>query len=560
MSKEQIILGINGYSRRVHDASACIVVNGNLVAMAEEERFTRRKKAFGEVPHNAIAFCLDRAGITVDQVDSIAIGWNFDKVFGNIGAKPPTRDELIDLYLPSDRFKYSKRPELEMVSHHLAHAASAYYLSGFPESLVLVIDGQGETQSTSVFTAKGKGVSLIREFGVTDSLGFFYEAVSEYVGLSRLDVGKTMGLASYGSPIYEFGLFRLVEGGYSVDLIPPAQREMDLQQEVTRLWRDYLEGKFGPANRVDLAYDSTRARFKREVSFGDTYKNVTASAQKALEDVVRHLITLYAAEYQMKNLCIAGGVGLNCSMNGVIARDGIVADFFVPPFSNDAGVSVGAALYLSDQKPTTRLESASLGPEFSNDAIVTTLKSLGIDYRSVDDIGSYVAKLLAEDKIVDWFQGKMEAGPRALGNRSILGNPTNRATHHRLNEIKNREPWRPLAPSFLAEDLANYMQDSSDSPFMLRAFLTRPNKVSEIPAAVHIDGTSRAQTVTERTSPLYYRLIKDFKHISGIPAVMNTSFNLEYEPIVCSPHDAIRTFYSSSADYLAIGDALISKR
>ncbi len=560
MGKEQVILGINGYSRRTHNASACIVINGELVAMAEEERFSRRKNAFGEVPHHAIAFCLDKTGISVDEVESIAVGWNFDKVFGNIGSRPPTKDDLLDLYLPKDRFKYSKRPELEMVPHHMAHAASAYYLSGMPESLILVIDGQGETQSTSVFIGKGKDISLIKEFGVTDSLGYFYEAVSEYVGLSRLDAGKTMGLASYGNPRYRFGLFEMGSSGYLVNMGQPVQTEMDLQQEVTNSWRNYLENTFGPRNRGQLVYDPATTRFKREISFNESYKDIAASAQKTLEAVIRHLITLYSGEYQMSNLCIAGGVGLNCSMNGAIAREEIVRDLFVPPFSDDAGVSVGAALYLSDQKPSSRLESASLGPEFSNEAIIATLELLGINYRLVDDIGSIVAKLLAEDKIVDWFQGRMEAGPRALGNRSILGNPANRTTHDRLNVIKNRESWRPLAPSFLAEGLADYMIHPSDSPFMLRAFIVRSDRVDEIPAAVHIDGTSRAQTVTEKDNPLYYRLIRDFQRISGIPAVMNTSFNLDFEPIVCSPHDAIRTFYSSGADYLAIGDALISKK
>lgn len=560
MSKEQIILGVNGYSRRTHDASACLVVNGNLVAMAEEERFSRRKNAFGEVPHNAIAFCLDKAGIGVDDIEAVAVGWDLDKVLNNIGSKPPTRDELIDLYLPKNRFQYSKRPNLEMVPHHLAHAASAYYLSGMPESLVLVIDGQGETQSTSVFVGKGENLSLIKEFGVTDSLGYFYEAVSEYVGLSRLDAGKTMGLASYGSPRHRFGLFEMDTSGYSINMDQPVQTEMDLQQEVTRLWRDYLENTFGPRNREQLIYDPTAAKFKREVGFGEIYKDVAASAQKTLEAVARHLITMYTSEYQMDNLCIAGGVGLNCSMNGVIVREGLVKDLFVPPFTNDAGVSAGAALYLSDEKPSTRLESASLGPEFSNDAILRLLKSLGINYQLPDDISSEAALLLSQDSVIDWFQGRMESGPRALGNRSILAHPGLRSNHDRLNAIKNREVWRPLAPSFLSEGMPDYMQDCSNSPFMLRAFLAKADKRAAIPAAVHIDGTSRAQTVTDKANPLYYRLIKQFQILTGLPAVMNTSFNLEFEPIVCSPHDAIRTFFSSGADYLAMGDALISKK
>lgn len=560
MSKEQVILGINGYSKRIHDASASLVIGGELVAMAEEERFSRRKHAYGELPHHSIAFCLEQGGISIDEVDCVAVGWDFDQVFENIGIRPPTKDDFLNLYLPPDRFKYSRRPTLELVPHHLAHAASAYYLSGFNESLVLIIDGQGERQSTSVYTARGDDITLVREFRVSDSLGYFYEAVSEYVGLSRLDAGKTMGLASYGTPRYEFDLFKLDDDGYSVNMAQPQQREMDLNVEIVGSWIDFLQKKFGPRNKSNLVYDSTKARFRKEVVLDSHYKDIAASAQKTLEAIVEHLIRLYATKYRTSNVCVAGGVGLNCSLNGVVARGGVVSDLFVPPFSGDAGVSAGAALYLSDKKPTTKLESASLGPEFSNEVIVATLKSLGVNYRLIDDIGGYVARLLAEDKIVDWFQGRMEAGPRALGNRSVLGNPMNRNTHDRLNAIKNRETWRPLAPSFLVEGLADYMLYPSDSPFMLRAFLARPEKAIEIPAAVHVDGTSRAQTVNHKNNPLYRRLIDEFRRLCGVPAVMNTSFNLEYEPIVCAPHDAIRTFFSSGADYLAIGDVLIGKR
>lgn len=559
MSKEQFVLGIQGYSKRTHSASAALLRDGELVAMAEEERFSRRKNASGEVPHSSIAFCLDKAGISADEVDTITIGWDFDKVFGNMGTKPPSKDDLIDLYLPSNRFRHSKKPRLEVVPHHLAHAASAYYLSGFSDSLVLVVDGQGETQSTSVFSAKGKDISLIKEFPVTDSLGYFYEAVSEYVGLSHLDAGKTMGLASYGIPRYKFDLIKIQENGYSIDIPQPSQREMDLWQEVTSDWRDYLESQFGSRNKEALIYNPNTARFRKEVQFDDRYKDVAASAQRTLEAVVRHLIISYMGDSQGRNLCIGGGVGLNCSMNGVIAREGLVNDLFVPPFSNDAGVAVGSALYVSDKKPNSRLMSASLGPEFSNQVILDTLKTLGIDYKLVDDISVVVAKLLAENKVVDWFQGQMEVGPRALGNRSIVANPMYRSNHDRLNSIKNRENWRPLAPSFLADRIGDYMQDPSDSPFMLRAFLVNPNRADDIPAAIHIDGTSRAQTVTPENNALYHRLITEFEARTGVPAVMNTSFNLEYEPIVCSPHDAIRTFFSSGADHLAMGEFLISK-
>jgi carbamoyltransferase len=560
MGKEQVILGVQGFSRRTHNASAAILVDGQLVAMAEEERFSRRKNAFGEVPHNSMAFCLKQAGVTIDDVDGIALGWDFNQVFRQIGAQPPSEEALQDLYLPKDRFKHSKKPEITMFPHHQAHAASSYYLSGFDRALIMVVDGQGESQATSIFLGKGPSFELVKEFGVTDSLGYFYEGVSEYVGLTRLDAGKTMGLASYGRPNSNFSLLRLTDDGYNVQIDQPQQREMDLQGEVTRGWTEFLKKEFGDPNRAEFVFDDVAARFVKQLDFDQRYKDVASSGQKALELVAHHLVNTYARRLNQQNLCIAGGVGLNCSMNGSLARSGLVKDVFIPPFSNDAGVSVGAALLLSDKKPTKRLDTASLGPEFTNQAIAETLNKLGITYTSPADISTEVAKLIADNNIVDWFQGRMEVGPRALGNRSTLGNPANKETHTKLNEVKNREQWRPLAPSFLAEALSGYVTDSGDSPFMLKAFTANERMGRDMPAAVHVDGTTRAQTVTAEANPAYYRMIKQFENQTGMPAVMNTSFNLDDEPIVCSPYNAVRTFFASGADYLAIGDMLVSKK
>lgn len=557
MNKE-VILGINGYSKRVHDASACITVDGNLITMAEEERFTRRKNAFGQVPHNAIASCLNTAGLNVDDIDTIAVGWDFNRIFSNMGRRGPSKDELVNLYLPKDIFRYSKRPDLEMVPHHLAHASSSYYLSGLNESMIVVMDGQGESQSTTIFSAKDAEIKQVESFPVTDSLGYFYEAVSEYVGLSRLDPGKTMGLASYGDPRLSFDLISETPNGYRVGLDQPMQTEMDLQQEITGTWLKILEEVFGDKNERVLVFDRVKSRFERLTRFSQYYKDIAASAQKTLEGIVFHLIDTFCSSAS-QNLCLAGGVGLNCTMNGAIARRPDVKELFVPPFTNDSGVSVGAALYVSDKKPSSPLETAALGPSYSNDEVSRVLDKFGIQYVLSDDIGRKIAELLAGNKIAAWFQGRMEAGPRALGNRSILGNPINPETHQRLNEIKNREQWRPLAPSFLADRLGEYMIDPSNSPFMLRAFLVKPGMSGRIPAAVHVDGTSRAQTVKQEVNPEFHRAITEFERLTGVPAIMNTSFNLDDEPIVNSPTDALRTFFSSSADYLAMGNALISK-
>jgi carbamoyltransferase len=560
MSKEQVILGLQGFSKRTHNASACVVIDGQLVAMAEEERFSRRKNAFGEVPYNAMAASLRQANRTIEDVDGIALGWDYNKVFNQLGVTPPSQSDLHNLYLPNDRFPTSKRPEIVMYPHHQAHAASSYYLSGFDDSLVLVVDGQGESQSTSIFSARGDKIDLIEEFPVTDSLGYFYEAISEYVGLTRLDAGKTMGLASFGNPKHPLSLLKLTEGGYAVDIKPLKQTEMDLQGEVTKAWTDFLKKSFGASNSGKFSFDTGYARFIKELDFDQKYKDVAASGQNLLEEVALHLVSTYAPKYQHQNLSIAGGVGLNCSMNGFLAREGVVSDLFVPPFTNDAGVSVGAALLMSDKKPHTRLRSASLGPEFSNQQIYQTLNTLGVRAKAVDNISETVANLVAGNQIVDWFQGRMEAGPRALGNRSIIANPALIETHSRLNSVKNRENWRPLAPSILSSRLPDLVQDSADSPFMLRAFIASQRMAEMMPSAVHIDGTTRAQTVTSETNNLYFAMIEQFEKITGIPGVMNTSFNMDDEPIVCSPQNAVRTFFSSQADYLAIGDFLVAKR
>lgn len=555
---EQIVLGINGFSTRVHDASASVVKNGELLAMSEEERFIRQKHAFGKPPHHAIASSLETAGITLDDVDVVAVGWDFTTVFSNIHKQGPTKEQLLNLYFPPERFTYSKVPEIEMVPHHLAHASSAYYLSGSESSLALVVDGQGESQATSIFDGNKDELRLEQEFPITDSLGYFYEAVSEYVGLSRLDAGKTMGLASYGNPVYSFDLLRETEEGYKVDIASPVQKEMDLQQEVTGEWVAYLERVFGEKNIPQIVFDGTTSRFKKQTEFPQKFKDIAASAQDTLNQTVIRLLKMHSNANTV-DISIAGGVGLNCTMNGVLEQQDFISDVFIPPFANDAGVSVGAALYLSDTKPTKRLDSAALGPEYSNEVIGETLKKFGIKYSSEDDIAKKVALLLSHGKTVGWFQGRMEAGPRALGNRSILGDPRQTSMHTKLNQIKRRENWRPLAPSILAEKTGQLMTSGKESPFMLKAYQALPIAAEIMPAAVHVDQSSRVQTVSERVNPLYYRMIKEFESLTGVPAVMNTSFNLDDEPIVCTPTDAVRTFFSSGIDHLAIGDYFVSK-
>ncbi|MCL5409998.1 MAG: hypothetical protein M1607_04025 [Patescibacteria group bacterium] len=559
MSKEQFVLGLNGYSRRTHNASAALLHNGELVAMAEEERFTRRKNAYGELPHNAIAYCLDSQGLTLDDVDVVGAGWDFNSLFKNADRVAPSISDLANMYFPKDKFKYTRDPKLELIPHHLAHAASTYFLSGFLDAGILIVDGQGENQSTSLYSAKGNNIELLAEYPVRDSLGYFYEAISQHIGLSANEPGKTMGLAGYGNPVYDFDLIKPVATGYKMDLnLNASQTEIDQQKEVASAWSEYLQQKFGNPNEPFYTYDPILSRLRKNVTLGQFQMDIAASAQHSLETVALHLVNYLRQSTGSKNLCIAGGVGLNCSMNGRIVRERLFGDVFIPPFVNDAGVAVGAACYLSD-KPLKPLTHAYLGPEFDDSKIQVILNLLGVKFKHFDDISDVVAKLISGGNVVSWFQGRMEVGPRALGNRSILADPTSVDSHIKVNHIKNREQWRPLAPSFLAENISEFTEYGECSPFMIKAFIAKEDKRSLIPAVVHVDGTMRPQSVEIGVNPLYYSLIAKMKSYTGIPAVLNTSFNQDNEPIVCSPLDAIRSFFSSGSNYLAIGEFLISK-
>ncbi|MFH0937610.1 MAG: carbamoyltransferase C-terminal domain-containing protein [Candidatus Daviesbacteria bacterium] len=559
MSKEQYLLGVNGYSRRTHNASAALLRNGELVAMVEEERFTRRKNAYGEVPHNAIAYCLDSQGIILDDVDVVGIGWDFNRLFQNAGRVAPSISDLAKMYFPKDKFQYTQYPRLELVPHHLAHAASTYFLSGFQDAGILIVDGQGENQSTSLYSARDNNIKLLAEFPVRDSLGYFYEAVSQYIGLSASEPGKTMGLAGYGQPIYDFDLIKLLPAGYQINLdLNAPQTEIDQQKDAADAWSEYLQQKFGIPNEPSYSYNPLLGRLIRNVVLGQNQMDIAASAQRSLELVALHLVNYLRQSAGSKNLCIAGGVGLNCSMNGRIVRERLFDNVFIPPFVNDAGVAVGAACYLSD-KSIKQLTHAYLGPEFNNGQIQDVLHLLGIGFQHFDDISDVVARLVSSRNVVSWFQGRMEIGPRALGNRSILADPTSADNHIKVNQLKNREQWRPLAPSFLAEDMNEFIEYGEYSPFMIKAFATKEDKQARVPAVVHVDGTMRPQSVDMSVNSLYYSLIVKMKNYTGVPAILNTSFNQDSEPIVCSPLDAVRSFFSSGSNYLAIGDFLVSK-
>jgi predicted NodU family carbamoyl transferase len=555
----EIILGINGWFKRTHDPSACIIINGELVAMAEEERFIRKKHAFGKVPYNSIAFCLNKAKITLDDVDKVAVGWNYKKLYGLAGVKEPSLNKLEEVYFPKKYFEYNDKLKIEMIDHHLAHAASSYYSSGFKNASIISIDGQGEDDSGCLAVGENGKINIIKKFPIKDSLGYFYDAITQYIGFDFMSAGRTMGLASYGNAKYEFEEIKLTDDGYKVDIKPRGSRGLDKEEMISKTWLRLLP-RFGPKNVPQAVYNPTYAKIIKNVKLSQKHKDIAASAQKTLEETILHLTKIVVNETGYKNLCLSGGVALNCSMNGFLLRSGIIKDIYIPPFPNDIGVSIGAGLLVSDMRPKKRLIKINWGPEFSDKLIEKILKEYSVKYIKVANIEKKVAQLIYKGNIVSCFQGRMEVGPRALGNRSILGNPCLPNTHDKLNRAKDRENWRPLAPSFIAEEMDEYLEDSTDSPFMILSFKVKKKYHKTLPALVHIDGTTRPQSVTKGANPQYYRLIKHFQKLSGFPVVMNTSFNGRGEPIVCNPYDALKSFYSNKTDYLAIGNYLVSKK
>ncbi|MDO8592035.1 MAG: carbamoyltransferase C-terminal domain-containing protein [bacterium] len=556
----QYILGLNGWIERSHDATACIVKDGRILAMAEEERFIRRKHAYDKIPIHATRWCLDQVGIGLDDIDHVALGWDYRLLYEKAGRADYEPSNLAKLFFPKKYFSYTKKPKIDLVPHHLAHAASAYYLSGMDEASILIVDGQGETESTTYAIGRGDQIEILDRFPISSSLGYFYEAIGEFIGLGPDAAGKTMGLASYGRGKYEFKPFKLLPNGYDITLPTIAsQRGLDQQPEITSAWRVVLKKMFGEENEVKRGLSNIRNKFIKELKLSQLHKDIAASAQTQLEKTIQHNVNVLIDKSGINNLCIAGGVALNCTSNGKIVSTTKATKVFIPPFANDAGVSVGAALYLGGKKAKTELTSAYFGPSYSNSDIQKTLKKLGMSYKKDSSIEKKVASILAGGKTVAWFQGQMEIGPRALGNRSILANPSIKSMHKVVNEAKAREQWRPLSPSVLEEKKEEYFELQDRSPFMLFATEVKKEKRNKIPAVVHVDGSARPQTVSRLTNPRYHKLISEFEKLTAIPLVLNTSFNGAGEPIVCSPYDAISSFYTSSTDYLAINDFLIRK-
>jgi len=556
------VLGINFYS---HDSSAALVQDGRVSFAAMEERFSRIKKDVS-FPRLAIQAALDHAGLRFEELDAVAFGWNRGgttplrtltaAVTGRVGWSPYLIAESIsaiprELYRGNGldamhwHFPASRNRRVTHVDHHLAHAWSTFALSGFDEALVVVLDGRGARQATTLYHGAGTRLDPIRTILWPNSLGAFYEAFTDLLGFERHnDEWKVMGLAAYGEPTYDLtDLLRVTRAGYVVDGAAI----------IGRRWGDIsrMERRFGP-------------RRNPEVRITDDDRNLAASAQAATEAALFALVAEGVRITGCRRVCLAGGVALNSKANGRLLASDVIDDIFVQPAATDDGTAVGAAIAahaaLDVPVPQYRLTDVYLGPGFDESEVESVLRTYKLRAARVPDVERLTAALLADGAIVAWFQDRMEFGPRALGNRSILADARRLEMKDRVNEcVKFREGWRPFAPSCLVEAAGDYFEDCREAPYMTLTFDVRPGRRAAIPAVTHADNTARVQTVDRETNPRYWRLISEFERLTGVPVIMNTSFNLRGEPIVCTPKDAIRTFYSSGLDFLVLGDFVVAK-
>jgi carbamoyltransferase len=555
------------------DSACALVSGGKLIAAAEEERFSRVKHHSG-FPNRAFQYCLDEAGIGTDDVEHVALYWKpwvtrhkAVQAVKSLGISPQMFQARLDRgigqisgsYLGMLRYPRLIRKvfgpghfRFHYLEHHLCHAASAFYVSPFDSAAILTMDGTGEDTTTMLARGDGVRVRPLTRIKLPHSLGQFYSAITNFLGFDMFagDEWKVMGLAAYGKPEYYDFLSRHVlstNGGLDFHL---NIRTLDHHLAKRYMFSKNLMTALGPPRKPDE-------------DILDRHQNIAASAQRLLEDVVLHLLNgLYELTHE-KNLCLAGGVALNSVMNGRIMKESPFEQVFIQPAAGDAGCSIGAAYLvyhgLLKYPRTFVMEHAYCGPSFSLDACTSALRTLGVSFETLPDdvLLPRVARLIADGAIVGWFQGRMEFGPRALGNRSFLADPRRADMRDLLNKkIKLREWFRPLAPSLTEEASGEIFGRPHLDPFMITVLSVAEDQRDRIPAVVHVDGTARPHTVSKRTNPRYWRLIREFEAITGVPVLLNTSFNVQ-EPIVCSPQDAVRTFRRGSFDALVLENHLL---
>jgi carbamoyltransferase len=556
-------MNILGISYSMHESAACLVQEGELKFACAEERLSGVKQD-GRFPVKAIQAALDHGGLKPEDIDHVAIGWSRPTATSWHNAKlmltgkwPLSKTRLERTVLSALQqwrhrgglldyrraFGEPKRP-LHFINHHLAHALSAFSLSGFEESAVLVIDGRGAREATTLWHAKDGQIKLLERYDYPNSIGVFYAGVTGMLGFTPLsDEWKVMGLAAYGEPTVDLKPLMTVNGsGYRVD----GRRFFG----ATDFDRCGLEAVTGPQRNGE--------------PLDQRHKDLARSAQDACEQAMTSLLRRVTELSGSRRLCLAGGVALNCKANGELIRSGLIDDIYVQPAAGDDGACIGAAyaVYqeLKQAIPVRPIGHSYLGTEHTDEEIESVLRVYKLNYLRVEDPSKCAAELLAKNKLVGWFQGRMEFGPRSLGNRSILSDARFAENRDRVNEaVKFRENWRPFAPSVLEEKGHVYFQDFRPSPYMILSFWATEEGKRQIPAVVHVDGSCRVQSVTAKSNAKYFALITEFEKLTGVAAVMNTSFNLKGDAIVESPKDAVQTFYTSGLDYLVIGNFVVGK-
>lgn len=572
-----IVLGLSG--ALTHDPSAALFVDGKLVSAAEEERFIRDKHAKKKWPYHSAKFCLEAAGILPIDVDVVAFP------YAPISLSSPARwhyarrywyapDRALDaLFNGNRRFRRNKRAILNLmeqleinsektrfvpVEHHLAHASSAYHLSGFKEkTAILSIDGKGEYATTLFGYGENGRIYKIKELYDPDSLGGVYAALTQYLGFEMLDGEfRVMGMAPYGDPNkYDFS--RLIEcDGISITVNTNLVNTVGLRRHKEEGLSYYFSRKLvdwlGPKREGD--------------EIDDPYVHYAASIQKLLEDLSLQLMETYLGDIlrETGRLCFAGGVALNVKLNQRTIDLPYVKELFVQPAASDAGTAIGAASYIANEmgENVQKLEHVYLGPSYTTKECAEACNEhpQKPNWEIIDNVPETAAKILADGNPLAWFQGRMEFGPRALGNRSILGDPSHPGIAERINaQIKYRERWRPFCPSILDRAAQDILQTDHPAPYMTFAFTVAEHWKEKIPEVVHEDGTARAQVVSKKTNPRYYALIEELERLRGIPVVLNTSLNRRGEPVVCSPSDALNMFFGSDLEYLFMENVLVRK-
>ncbi len=590
------ILGISAF---FHDSAACILKDGKIIAAAQEERFTR-KKHDSNYPHNAIEFVLKYANLKLSEVDKIVFFekpfLKFERLLETYVAFAPKgfvsfskampiwiKEKLFQKNLLFNKLKkhdqnYKSDQNIFFSDHHLSHAASAFYPSPFDEAIVLTADGVGEWATTTVAVGRNNDLEIKKEIHFPHSLGLLYSAFTYYTGF-KVNSGeyKLMGLAPYGNPIYEDKVKQLFD------------MKEDGTFRLNQKYFNYATGLTMTSKKFDDLFGQKPRNTKNE-KITQFHMDIASSIQKVTEEIMINLVKSIRKEYGIKNLCLAGGVALNCVANGKILKEKIFDNIWIQPAAGDAGGSLGAALALwhidLGNKRSVNLKDdmggSYLGTEFNQDEIERDLKIAGANFETLkyDEMINRTAQFLSNEKAIGWFQGRMEFGPRALGARSILGDPRSDKMQKNLNlKVKFRESFRPFAPSILREDLSTWFDINVDSPYMLLvANINSDKKIemnkeqkklfgidklnikrSEIPAVTHVDYSARVQTVTKDTNNRYYDLISKFKEKTGCPVIVNTSFNVRGEPIVNTPTDAFNCFMGTELDYLVIGNCILDK-